>query len=216
MKKLLKNFHKNRRLYYGLIIFFVTFLLGLFIFVFGIMSTTSSSGSQVINSNQYYTLRGTPTTLERDLFDQLSNELEKEKPDELVVAELVAKCFISDYYTWSNKTGPYDIGGSDFVMPEEGTNFYYSSRLYYYNSMYNYINNDINTEDLVQVETISDSTASYGAGYDYYGTSYLSFYIELSWTYKTSDIIDTSLFPTSAAITLIERDDGRIEIVRFY
>ncbi len=216
MEKFIKGFHRNRKLYYGLIVFIVTLFLGIFIFVFGIMSNSSSEAEQVINSNDYYSLKGNPTSLERDLFDKLTSEIESDNPQRLVIAELVAKSFVADYYTWSNKAGVYDIGGSEFIMPEEGTNFYFSSRLYYYNKMYDYINTNIALTDLVEVETVSDSIASYSVDYDYYGTSYLSFYIELSWTYKESEIIDTTLFPNSAAITLIEREDGRIEVVRFY
>lgn len=216
MNKFKKYFYKNRRYVYFVTGFSVMTLLALTVFIFGISQSLDNDGSRTVNSNEFYSLRGNPTPLQRTLFENLTFELEKETPDELKVAEYVAKSFVADYYTWSNKAGIYDIGGRDFIMPEEGSNFYHGSRLYYYNSMANYLNNGYALKDLVEVDSISENLADYGSAYDYYGTLYKSYYIELSWTYIAKEGININSFPTSAAITLIERENGRIEVVRFY
>ena len=216
MIKFKDYFHSNRKFVYFISAFLIITFLALTVLIFGVKQSLSDEGSKIVNSNEFYSLKGNPTSLQRTEFDNLSLELDKELPDELKVAEYVAKSFVADYYTWNNKAGTYDIGGRDFIMPEEGSNFYHGSRLYYYSLMANYLNKGYSIKDLVEVDSISDNTADYGAPYDYYGTQYKSYYIELSWTYTASEGINIASFPTSAAITMIEREDGRIEVVRFY
>ena len=176
----------------------------------------NKEGEVVINSNEFYTLRGKPTDLQRALFKELTTELEKDKPSDLLLVEHVVKNFVADYYTWTNKQGPFDVGGSDFIFSLEGTNFYRSSRRYFYSEMANYINNNLKPEDLIEVESIVTGGADYASNYDYYGTEYNSFYIELSWTYKANELIDTSVFPTSGSFTVIVTPERRFEIARFY
>jgi len=209
---------KNKiHLYFRYIIVSLVLSLTIFaiIFFLNINSLISSNGEKVINSNEFYSLRGKPTNLQKELFKELTTQVNKGLEDDLLVVELVAKNFVADYYTWSNKQGPFDVGGGEYIFGNENLSFKRTTRRYFYSNMENYIQSGFSQEDLLEVETVTSFGADYASIYSYYGKDYSTFYVEVSWTYKESSI-DTSIYPTSAAFTLVKNEDGRIEIVRFY
>ena len=209
---------KNKiHLYFKYIIFSLIFSIAIFalIFYLNLSSFISPNGEQVVNSNKFYSLRGKPTELQKDLFKELTSQLDKELENDLLVVELVARNFIADYYTWSNKQGPYDIGGGEYIFGNENLSFKRTARRYFYSNIEHYLRNGLEMKDLIEVETITSNGADYAADFNYYGKDYKAYYIEVSWTYKESSI-DTTIYPTSAAFTLIENEAGRIEIVRYY
>jgi hypothetical protein len=209
---------RRRDLYLKFIIITVVvtaFVTSALIF-FNANQNRQNSTSTVVFSNEFYTLRGRPTDLQKSLFKDLTAAIELSERDELEIVTLVAKNFISDYFTWSNKTGPFDVGGLDFVFGLENLNFRSSSRTYFYSYIYTYLVNGVELKDLIEVAEIEPTIAAYAAPYQYYDRAYTAFYIELSWIYKESDIIDTSIFQRTAAMTIILTDTGRYEIVRFY
>lgn len=193
----------------GIVIFVAIFYLNLSSFM-------SPTGDQVIYKNDMYVLKGNPTKLQKDLFKELTIQLDKKIEFDFDAVELVVKNFVADYYTWSNKQGPYDIGGSEFVFSKENLNFKQNARRYFYSNMYSYINDQISISDLIEVDSVETNQADFAVEFDHYGTKYLSYYVEANWTYKENEYIDTSAFPSSAAFTIIFSEDGRYEIVRFY
>lgn len=211
---------KNRiHIYFkvSLILLISTGVIAAALFFININSYLANDGEKVVYSNALYTLKGNPTDLQKDLFKELTTEVEKSsKENEFKIVELVVKNFIADFYTWTNKIGAYDIGGKDFIFATEFTNFNSTSRRYSYNEMSNYISKDIGQKDLNEVETITVLSVNYAGQYDYYGTFYPAYYVEAEWTYKTNEIIDTSVFPTWGAFTIVQTIEGRYEIVRFY
>ena len=107
----------------------ITFFAG--IFYFNLNDLMSSEGEQVVYSNEHYTLRGKPTELQKDLFKDLTAQLDQDLEYDMDAIELVVKSFIADYYTWSNKQGPFDIGGGDFIFSKENLNFKQTARRYF-------------------------------------------------------------------------------------
>jgi len=178
--------------------------------------TKKNPSSTVVYSNEYYTLKGRPTDLQKTLFRELTAQIEKDKKNDLAIATLVAKNFIADYFTWSNKAGPYDVGGLDFVFGLENLNFRRTSREYFYTYIFTFMEEGYKLPDLIEVIEIETEGAAYAAPYTYYDREVPAYYIEISWKYRESDLIDTSLFPTWAAMTITVNEDGRFEIVRFY
>ena len=192
----------------------ITFFAG--IFYFNLNDLMSSEGEQVVYSNEHYTLRGKPTELQKDLFKDLTAQLDQDLEYDMDAIELVVKSFIADYYTWSNKQGPFDIGGGDFIFSKENLNFKQTARRYFYSGMENFLSQGLVMTDLIEVETITTNDASFSTTFDHYGDEYISFYVEASWTYKANEKVDTSLFPNWAAFTVVQTETGRFEIVRFY
>ena len=151
----------------GIAIFAVIFYLNLSSFM-------SPTGDQVIYKNDMYVLKGNPTKLQKDLFKELTNQLDKKIEFDFDAVELVVKNFVADYYTWSNKQGPYDIGGSEFVFTKENLNFKQNGRRYFYSNMYSYINDQVIIANLIEVDAVETSQADFAVEFDHYGTKYLS------------------------------------------
>lgn len=210
----LKKIHRYFR--YVIFMLIISSVLVAGIVLYNLTSLQGGTGEQIVYSNEYYVLRGKPTTLQKDLFKELSSQLEKDIVDDFDVVELVVKSFIADYYTWTNKQGPYDIGGSDFVFSVEKTNFYFASRRNFYSNMSVFIDQGLKTSDLIEVESISMGDASFAAPYNYYGTEYPAFYVEASWTFKANENLDTSKFASFGSFTVVKTPENRYEVVRFY
>jgi hypothetical protein len=193
-------------------------LASIFLAVIGLQNRSNAMNApsdRIVNSNEFYVLRGRPTNFQQDLFKELTQALNADPRSDLVLVELVVKNFIADYFTWTNKNGPYDVGGGNFLFSLEGTNFYRSSRRYFYASMTPYLNAGLRFSDLIEVVDIQTNGADYAAAFDYYGDLYEAFYIEIDWVYRENAALDLTLFPTSASFTVIKHN-GRFEIVRFY
>lgn len=188
-------------------------LFGAIIF-YNISRLSSNEGEQVVYSNELYTLRGKPTALQKSLFKELTEHVKS--GDELAIVESVVRNFAADYYTWTNKQGPFDVGGTEYIFYKENTNFRQNARRYHYTFMYPFIESGLTFADLVEVESVTTNGAAYAAPFDHYGETYTTFYCEISWSYKVNDKLDLSIFPTSAAFTIIKTSDNRYEIVRFY
>ncbi len=205
-------------LYFRYLIVTLAISIALFsgIIFFNLNNAMSSAGEQVILSNKFYALKGKPTQLQKDLFKELTIQVDKDVEYDLDLVGLVVKNFIADYYTWTNKQGPYDIGGGEFIFGHENLNFKQTSRRYFYSYMEPYISSGLSNTDLIEVETIAPAIADFASNYDYYGQTFSTFYVETSWTYKENTKIDTSVFPTRAAFVIVITESGRYEIVRFY
>ena len=186
------------------------------IILYNLNSARSSVGEQIVLSNKFYVLKGKPTQLQKDLFKELTTQVEKDIAYDLNLVALVAKNFIADHYTWSNKQGPFDVGGGEYIFGAENLNFKQTSRRYFYSYMAAYINGGVDISDLIEVESFAPTAADFASPFDYYGQTFETFYVEVSWTYKENIDIDTSVFPNSAAFIIVITESGRYEIVRFY
>jgi len=80
-----------------------------------IVATASTVDSQY--TNQYYTIGYNPTEVNQEYFRELDEAVES--GDELNTALSVVKCFVSEFYTWSNKDGGYDVGGMQYIYSEK-------------------------------------------------------------------------------------------------
>lgn len=199
-----------------LIIFAITFVISTIIFGVSMSGVFNITGETVVLSNELYTLKGNPTDYEKSVFKELTAEIESDEPDDRVIAGLVVKNFIADYYTWSNKSGGFDIGGRNYIFGMENLNFTQTSRRYYQYEMSKYLSNGIEANQLQTVNDITIMFADHGTGYTYKDTNYSSYYVMANWTYAENEYIDTSVFPTYAEFTLVKTEEGRYEIVWFY
>ena len=93
----LKKIHRYFR--YVIIMLIISSVLVAGIVLYNLKNMQGGTGEQIVYSNEYYTLRGKPTSLQKDLFKELSSQLEKGIEDDFDVVELVVKSFIADYYT---------------------------------------------------------------------------------------------------------------------
>lgn len=92
---------------------------------FGSSSVTSKDKEYVIESMDYH-LRSNATDYQIEIFKELEDAVENN--DEIKIVEGVAKNFIADVYTWTNKEDMWDVGGMCYVYSRYRTVTYYELR----------------------------------------------------------------------------------------
>ncbi|MBR2801443.1 MAG: hypothetical protein IKE21_02460 [Erysipelotrichaceae bacterium] len=177
----------------------------------------NQSYSDIISMD--YHLRGNATDLQKDLFKELQEkaDAEGEEKDDVATATAVAKNFVADFYTWTNKSGQSDIGGMYYVYSPSRINIYSQARDGFYHYLSHYIN-EYGRENLLEVDTIeaNGSQLSDADRYAVDDVSYDTYYVTVRWTYKPSAKFDTSKFRTEENFTIIKNSEGRFEIVQAY
>lgn len=193
-----------------------------------------------------YILRDNPTDLQKEYFAQLKKAVEEgvietEEGDaeatDADIAALVAKNYVADFYTWTNKRGQYDIGGFYYIFDGEfpnGDHFKENMFLKARNGFYKYISyfgNLYGKENLIEVANVDvvsceklsspyviNEHDSYkqddeGEWYDYrVDQSYDCYAVTLRWNYKENEKMNLNQFANSINLAVIKRS-GRFEIV---
>ena len=209
-------------------------------------NNTTETKSENIIEQMNYLLRDNPTDLQKEYFRQLKKAVEEGvieteegdvAADDAAIAELVAKNYIADFYTWTNKRGQYDIGGFYYIYDGEFVNgdhnkenFFLKARegFYKYISVYG---TQYGKENLLEVENVeitkcTKSSTPYvinehvenrqdeeGEWYDYREDHSYDLYIaNCKWTYKEGTALNLSQFADSINLGIIKRN-GRFEIV---
>lgn len=193
--------------------------------IYNVVSKDSGNDSTVNKvSNEYsndkYTIGNNPTAINKTYFKELNSAL-KEK-DNVKIAESLSKVFVTEYYTWTNKDGNYDIGGIQYIYKPKQSNFETYTLNNFYSDLDLYLT-QVDRSDLIEVKevTVNSSTEGmYGvqtdsSQVDEEGNPVLtdldSVDVNVSWTYQNSNTLDTSAFQSSATIHVVN-DDGRWEI----
>lgn len=159
-----------------------------------------------------------PTAVHREYYDQLI-EVSKKYPDEFEPYEIsraVIRCFISDFYTWTNKEGNYDVGGLGYLYgPNHLTFALYARDTYYQN--FNHFEKEFGIENLMEVESVSFMNETFAGDIEINGELMPAYYFEVEWTYKEGSLMDTSKLQCRGAFTVVEnKEAGRFEIARIY
>lgn len=131
--------------------------------------------------NYPYTLDDRDTELFKSNYNDLKNVLNKSEIDEETYAKLVAKLFVIDLYTMSNKVNKYDIGGLDYVLPSAKENY----QLKVQDTMYKYIIDNTNKKRNQELPEVSSIEASSISDIDFVmGKENIKGYkVELTWDY---------------------------------
>ena len=122
-----------------------------------------------------YTLYKRDTELYKENFNLLKDELNGEKNKEKI-SEYIAKLFIIDFYTLSNKDYKEDVGGLQYVYPSSKDNFILNAS----NTMYKYLNtlNEKPTVNKIDLNNIEKTT------YKIDNKEYEGYILDLSWEYE--------------------------------
>ncbi|MDD6224228.1 MAG: hypothetical protein PUB18_04420 [bacterium] len=104
-----------------------------------------------IEGYNYY-LDSNETRVYKKYYKQLEEEIEDNKIDEKNYAELVAKLFIIDFYTLSNKVTNQDIGGIQFVH----TNLQSKLKSEATSSVYKYVKNNLSGQRRQKLPEVKD------------------------------------------------------------
>jgi len=217
------NLFKNEKTRYrNLILLLIPFILGVGFFSY----LTYASLSGLVSQNpedQYkysideydYHLRLNATDLQISLFKDLQDVLSEETVDDAEASKLVCENFVADFYTWTNKSGPYDVGGLYYVYSPDKTSIYYDARNNFYKYL-SYYADKYGSENLLEVESITATVSVINEGYTFRddgGTCTIAYYVSCEWQYKVSNEFNTSQFSNKERFTVIKNAEGRYEIV---
>ncbi len=192
------------------------------IFVFNIINVASKASKGAEStleldknssiSNSLYEIGNNPTALLRDNFKELTAAIKDGDPHN--IAQYVARCFVIDHFTWTNKDGNYEVGGLQYVYGPKFTSFSEENRYGFYKDLDLYISK-YGRENLLEVDSVTSEPALDASPYSVDGKEYKTYYIDVTWTYKSSSALDVNEYQTVGHFTLID-NDGRIEIVSMY
>ncbi len=147
-----------------------------------------------------YALRSNDTSLYKEIFNHLKDNLEGESINDEEYAKDIAKLFIIDLYTLNNKINKYDVGGSAFVHPDYVANY----KLNVQNTLYKYMEDnsyDNRNQELPEVSSVEVITSE-KTNYKIDNNSLNGYKVTLEWSY-TKDLG----YDSKGVVTLVNVDN---------
>ena len=175
---------------------------------------TANTGQSM--KNDVYIIGNNPTDIEKEYFQKLTDALKGGTPEE--IAEAVVYNFVSDYFTWRNKDGNYEVGGLQYIYAEKYSKFEEWNRWYPNSDMDLYIS-QYGRANLPQVKAITTEVPTFRTD-DFTVQSvdpaktFPCYQVQVAWTYEDTTV-NTSDFPNRMRFQVVDHD-GRYEIVEFY
>lgn len=207
-----------------ILILLITALVTVILFainIFRVVSSNSAQGETVETekvANEYqnaqYSIGNNPTEINKEYFLELNDALDSN--DEEAIAQSVVKCFITQYYTWTNKDGNYDIGGMQYIYTPMQSNFETYTLYNFYEDMDLYINqygrDNLMEVEAVTIDDVSSSTFTIPSEDEETDDTKLDCIdVEASWTYVSNTKVDTDDLQDHALFRVVN-NDGRWEI----
>ncbi|MBR5290999.1 MAG: hypothetical protein IKU28_08435 [Erysipelotrichaceae bacterium] len=185
---------------------------------------TSTTIKPEVIENKFYTIKNTATAYQKELFDELTLVLsDEENLDKNKAVELVSKAFVADVFTWSNKDGNYDVGGIQYVYGDMHLTF----KDMVINTLYANFDLTVAQYGRDYLPEVIAVTADVYPQEGEFVTSFGShpyYYVYATIDYKeyeliegsTDKIVDTNDWVKTISLYVVEKDDGRFEIVELY
>ena len=161
--------------------------------------------------NDQYVIGNNSTAVNKEYFKELNSALEAQDPS--ATAQAVVKCFITEYYTWTNKDGNYDIGGMQYIFAPKKADFETYTLWNFYEDMALYITK-YGRNKLIEVSGVQADTpvSCEFTVEDEEGTqTYPAYEVHAAWTYDSSTLMDTQNVQKEAVFT-VAANQGRWEI----
>lgn len=155
-------------------------------------STKSKVVDSIKNEDVDYVVSDSDTKLFKDNFNELKKVLNAKEVDKKKYAETIAKLFVIDFFTLSNKTSKNDVGGVQFVYGGYQTDFVEGAR----NTLYKQvgstasdekINANLPTVTKVQIDDIDEISPYNMFEGNYFTEDQVGYMINISWEYKNKD-----------------------------
>lgn len=171
----------------------------------------SSVKSVTNSSNEYYLLRSNATEYQKQIYEELTNALKKEPQDEQLIAQLIAKNYVADFYTWTNKVGTQDVGGVQFLNDEIRKPFRDKALETFYSDMNCYLKEGkIETTLEVQSSNTTVTTGHYDIDEETQGDAYV---VSIQWQYQPSTSLDLFNYQNEAQVYVTKDSEGVYSIV---
>ena len=216
------------------VVLILIFLISVFYIKYYIEHYGIGNGIVTRYKTEFYELPKNANDYQIDIYEELAktcNKIEDFNVDGGLenVASLVVKSFISDYFTWSNKRGSYDVGGLDYVFGPQFLNIQAQARQYYYNDLDilldKYGNDNLPTVtniNIVQADHMEDKFKYEYNEFDYSVNEYVTkeekfdyYMIGATWDYQEETTYDETNLPNKGMFMVINRN-GRLEIAFYH
>ena len=199
---------KMKKVYKIIIWFVLLFILIGGIFYFFVLKKDNDKVDYLDTIEGYnYKLEANATELMKQEFALLKEILSADEIDEEAFAQQIAKLFVIDLYTMSNKLNNSDVGSKQYVLPKIVDNFILNVQ----NTLYKYLednSNDKRTQELPEVsgiEIISTETIEF----EHNEKKLEAYKIKVSWTY-----IKDMEYDTEAEVILI-MENAHFYVIEF-
>lgn len=221
--KLTKIFESKKKRYLFMLLFILPFII--LIGVFGYIAYRDAKNLLNVVTGEVevkdehniqsmkYQLRDNATDVQLEYFAELKEAIEGENPaDDATIAGLVCKNYVADFFTWTNKTGQYDVSALYYVYTPIKDNVFLQARDGFYKYLNSYIN-EYGSENLIEVENVTvDKASKSSIKYEVDEDSFDAYEVTCSWKYKEGSRISTSGFSTKMNFVVI-KNGNRFEIV---
>lgn len=179
-------------------------------FAYGSYKDMNKSGSAQHNKDEQYPLRKNASEYQKEIHKELKEELKKESPNKALVSELVAKNFLADYFTWTNKLRFNDVGGISYVKKDYQSWVYHKSLDTFYNDLRYYLEND-SVDKTLEVSSIQ--TRSHTTVIELDDKEMPAYMVEANWEYVPSSVLNLDEYQNKAFIKVFEDSDGHFSVV---
>ena len=179
---------------------------------FGIQAARDidTSNKPQIDKTEDYPLRKNATDYQKEIHKELLTSIKEKADDKNLIAELIAKNFVADYYTWSNKVQFNDVGGLQYIHVDSQKSVYDKSLDTFYNDLRYYLE-DKSVSDTLEIENVKTKSSQIEIEMD--ENEIPAYLIETTWTYQESSLLNIQEYQTKAYIKVIEDDEGHFSIV---
>lgn len=147
-----------------------------------------------------YTLKSNATETYKKEYEILKTNLKSTDINEEEYVKSVAKLFIIDLYTISNKINKYDVGGTEFVYPDSLENY----KVNVEDTLYKYVEDNSNnsrTQSLPEVSEVQ-ITDFKKVKYKVSNTELDAYEVTLKWSY----VVDMG-YESEGSVIILEKDN---------
>lgn len=201
---------QNRFFTYFIVLLSIVVLIFGGYFVVQAAQDIESGNKSQIDKTVRYPLRKNATDYQKEIHKELLLALKDNPDDKLSIAELIAKNFVSDYYTWTNKVQFNDVGGLQYINENSQKSVYDKSLDTFYNDLRFYLE-DKTINDTLEISNVSTRSSRIKIKMD--DKDIPAYLIETTWSYQESNILNIPEYQTKAYIKVIEDDEGHFSIV---
>ncbi len=167
------------------------------------------------NGDIDYVVSDTDTKLFKENFSELKKILSAKEIDNKKYAETVAKLFVIDFFTLSNKTSKNDVGGVQFVYGGYQKDFIDGARDSIYKQVHSLVTDDKSNKDLPTVTKVKVYEVEEIKPYnmfdfevEFFKEDEVGYIINLSWEYS-----DDNAFQREATIIVVP-DGNKLSVAR--
>lgn len=147
-----------------------------------------------------YTLKSNATETYKKEYEILKTNLKSTDINEEEYVKSVAKLFIIDLYTISNKINKYDVGGTEFVYPDSLENY----KVNVEDTLYKYVEDNSNSSRTQSLPEVSEVqiTDFKKVKYKVSNTELDAYEVALKWSY----VVDMG-YESEGSVIILEKDN---------